>query len=702
VRTLASVFLVALAAALATPSTARADEGMWPFNMVPKEQIKKDHGVELTDAWLDHVRLSSVRFNSGGSGSFVSAGGLVLTNHHVASDCITKLASAQKDYLETGFVAGADGPEAKCPDLELNQLVAIEDVTDAVKAAKTEGMNDADANVAMKGAMSKIEKTCADAHGGDHANATRCDVVTLYAGGKYQLYTYRKFKDVRLVFAPEQKIAFFGGDPDNFTYPRYDLDLAIFRVYEDDKPIQPHDYLKWSPTGPSDGETVFVSGHPGKTDRMDTTAELARLRDVVFPDYLDQANRERTALRAFAIGNVEGEREIRHNIFRLENGIKAITGEHAGLRDPALMKKKRDDEAGLKKAVMADPKLAAEYGSAWDDVEKIQAKYASIFKRYAVLERAANHSDLFGLARNLVRFPRELATPNGTRLREFRDSALDSLKFKVFSTAPIYGGVEAVELKTWLDRLVRDLGASDPLVVRILAGRSTRTAAAELVAGSKLTDLYVRHALFDGGQAAIDASTDPLIVLAKLMDPDARAIRKQYEDDVEGPMRQAGRKIAQAVFAVKGTGVYPDATFTLRLSTGVAKGYRENGKAIPWSTDFAGMYKHATGKEPLKLPQRWLDHKAAVAMDAPLDFVSTNDIIGGNSGSPVVNTAGDLVGLIFDGNITSLPNAFVYSETTARAVSVDSRGMLEAISRVFGADAVVAELRGQAGTGATK
>jgi hypothetical protein len=381
-------------------------------------------------------------------------------------------------------------------------------------------------------------------------------------------------------------------------------------------------------------------------------------------------------------------------IFRLENGIKAISGENRGLHDPRLMNVKAADEAALRKAVMADPKLAAAYGGVWDDIEKAQQVYAAIYKRYAALERAGR-SDLFAIARALVRMPRELATPNATRLREYRDSALDSLKLQLFSSAPIYGGVEAVLIKTWLDRVVRDLGTKDPLVQRMLAGRSTAVAAQELVAGTQLSDLYARRALADGGQAAVTASNDPLVALVRLIDEDARAIRKQYEDQVEGPMRQDGQKIAQAVFAVKGTGVYPDATSTLRLSPGVVKGYRENGKAIAWATDFAGMYRHATGKEPLKLPARWLTQQASVKQDTPLDFVSTNDIIGGNSGSPVVNAAGDLVGLIFDGNLSSLPNSFVYSETTARAVSVDSAGMLEALSHVFGASSLVSELLGQ-------
>jgi hypothetical protein len=672
---------------------------MWPFDMVPKDQIQRDHGITLTDAWLNRIRLSSVRLSVGGSGAFVSGTGLVLTNHHVASDCISKLASQQKDYLETGFLAGPDGPEARCPDLELNQLVAIEDVTETVRTAKIGGMNDADANAAMKGAMARIEKACTDKVASTPGTplapgvTPRCDVVTLYAGGKYHLYTYNKYTDVRLVFAPEQSVAFFGGDPDNFTYPRYDLDLAIFRVYAEGKPFATKDFLTWNADGPKDGDTVFVSGHPGSTDRMDTTAQLARLRDLVYPYYLDQAMRERAGFRGLAKQNAEGARESRAPLFRIDNGIKAVTGYEAGLEDALLTRKQADREAGLRKAIATDPKMEAEYGAAFVDVERAQKVVDAVYKPYAALERASR-SDLFQIARSLVRLPREFATPNDRRLKEYRDSNLDSLKMQLFSTAPVYGAVEAVLLGTWLDRMVRDLGAADATVRAVLAGRSTENAAREIVAGTRLTDLYARRALYDGGALAIDASDDPMIRLVLLLDGPARAVRKRYEDEVEGPMRQAGQKIAQAVFAVRGTSVYPDATFTLRLSVGVVKGYTEHGKAIAWSTDFAGMYAHATGTAPRKLPRRWIDAQSAVNPKTPLDFVSTNDIIGGNSGSPVVSAGGELVGLIFDGNLSSLPNRLMYGETTQRAVSVDTAGMLEALRHVYGADALALELLG--------
>ena len=672
---------------------ARADEGMWPFNMVPREKIQKDHGVTITDAWLDHVRLASVRFSSGGSGSFVSATGLALTNHHVASDCIAKLSRSGKDFLNDGYLAGTDGPEAKCPDLELNQLLSMEDVSDQVRAAKTADMSDADANTAQKGAMARIEKACSDKTG------MRCDVVTLYAGGAYHLYTYKKYTDVRLVFAPEQSIAFFGGDPDNFTYPRYDFDLAIFRVYENDKPVAPKEYLRWSPTGPKDGDAVFTSGNPARTDRMDTMAELARLRDTVYPYYLDQLNRERGLLYDFAKGNLEQKRETRKPLFVTENSRKAITGMLGGLRSAALMKKKATDEAALRKALDADPSLKAKYAGVFADIEKAEKTLGDLYKRYAALERGASRSSLFHTARALVRLPRELQTPNDRRLREYRDSNLDSLKLELFSPAPVYAGVEVMMWQAWLERMVRDLGPADPLVKQLLGGKTPARAAAELISGSKLTDVYARRALFDGGQSQVNDSKDAAVAFVRAIDDEARAIRKRYEDEIEGPMRQLGEKVAQATFAVRGTSVYPDATYTLRLSPGVVKGYTEHGKAVPPTTDFAGMYKHATGTEPFKLPQRWLDKKGVLKQDVPLDFVSTNDIIGGNSGSPVVNGAGDLVGLIFDGNLSSLPNAFVYDETTARAVSVDTAAILEALPKVFGATALAAELTGGAASG---
>lgn len=685
-RSVLPLLAFALALPLA-PSDARAEEGMWPFNMVPKEHLQKDLGVTLTDAWLDHVRLASVRFNSGGSGSFVSPAGLVLTNHHVASDCISKISSAGHDFLRDGFVAGRDGDEARCPDLELNQLVAIEDVTEKVKAAKKDGMSDADANAAMKGAIAGLQKECSDKTG------LRCDVVTLYAGGKYHLYSYKKFTDVRLVFSPEQAIASMGGDVDNFTYPRFDLDMTIVRVYEGGKPYAPAHFLKWSATGPKEGDVVFMSGNPARTNRWSTYAHLERFRDLVLPHQLAQLKKQRAALVAFGKTSSEALRETKKPLHRIENSLKALTGMHGGLKDAALMKKKAADEAALRKSIDGDAATKAAYGSVFDDVAATQKVYAEqIFAKHGALEIDPVDSQLLRAARDLVRLSVERDVPNDKRLAEYGDAGMESLKHRLFSPAAVYGGVEAALVKVWLEQMVHEFGDAAPLVKQLLGGRSPADAAAAIVAGSRLFDVYARRALYEGGKAAVDASSDPAIVAMRAIDADARAIRKRYEDEVEGPMRRHGQRIAEAIFKTRGTSVFPDATFTLRLSIGTVKGYGEGKKKVPWATDYAGLYAHATDQEPFKLPQRWLDKKASLKLDTPFNFVSTNDIIGGNSGSPVVGANGELVGLVFDGNITSLPNRFLYDETTARAVSVDSAGMLEALKNVYGADALVAEL----------
>ncbi|WP_394829261.1 S46 family peptidase [Pendulispora albinea] len=672
----------------ATLSTsAQADEGMWPFNRIPKERFQKDRNVALSDGWLDHVRLSSVRFR-GGSGSFVSKTGLVLTNHHVGVDCISKLSRAGRDYVANGFIAGKDGPEARCPDVELNVLLAIEDVTDKVRAARKPEMNDAEANMAIKGAMTQIEKGCADRPSGERV---KCEVVTLYAGGKYDLYTYKKYTDVRLVFAPEQSIAFFGGDTDNFTYPRYNFDMALFRVYENGQPLAPKDWLAWSPSGAKDGETVFVSGHPGSTGRLLTMAQLQTYRDQVYPYSLDQLRTERDRLRAYGKQNQEAARQVALWIKRLENSIKSTNGFLLGLDDPALMKKKAEGEAALRKAIEADPKLKQSHGTVFDELAAIAKKQTESWKRYTVLE-TGSRAQVLGIARNLVRLAAESEVPNEKRLREYNESSLESLKFRLVSPAPIYGEVEVVLVRAWLERAVRDLGAADPTVRALLAGRTPERAARETIAGSKLFDVNFRRKLIEGGKQAIAESADPAIAMMRALDPEARAVRKRYEDEVEGPSRTAGERIAQALFAVRGTSVPPDATSTLRLSVGTVKGFTERGKAVPWSTTFAGLYGHATGVAPLQLPERWLAAKSSLDPNVPYDFVSTNDIIGGNSGSPVLNEAGEIAGLIFDGNLSSLPNRFVYGDVTQRAVSVHTAGIVEALKKVYGADALAHEL----------
>ncbi len=675
-------------------ASARADEGLWPFDMVPKDAIAKAHGVTLDDKWLEHLRLATVRISVGGTGSFVSPTGLILTNHHVASDCISKIASSSHNYMDEGFYAARDGGEAKCPDLAVDVLGAMEDVTGRVLAVKTPGMSDADANDAVKAKMGELEKACTDKNSSamkrDGVSA-RCEVVTLYAGGKYHLYTYTRYTDIRLVFAPEAAIAFFGGDPDNFTYPRFDLDMALFRAYADGKALSPQSFLKWSAQGPKDGDVAFVSGNPGSTRRLATLSQLEQLGSTTYPRALENLKRERDLLKELSAQGHEYEREAREGIFDVENSIKALTGYLGGLRDPALTKIKKDDEAALQKAIDADPKLKAQYGTTLADVAKVQAQIPKLYPAYSALERLGD-SSLLGVARHLVRMSNETALPSDKRLREYRDANLEEIRLETFSSAPVYGAVEVVAIRAWLERAARDLRDQPDLVAKILGGKTPAARAREIVTSSRLFDVYARKQLEAGGKAAIGSSDDAAIVLIRTIDDAARAARKKYEDAIEAPMRQLGEKVAQATFAVKGTSTYPDATFTLRLSVGVAKGYTENGKAIPYATDFAGMYAHATGKDPFKLPQRWLEKKAQLTPTTKLDFVSTDDIIGGNSGSPVVNAAGELVGLIFDGNLSSLPNNFVYREITERAVSVDTDAMLEALKKVYDAGALANEL----------
>jgi S1-C subfamily serine protease len=674
-----------LAAAIAACPVADADEGMWPFDMIPRRRIEQEHHVVLTDAWLDHVRLASVRFNVGGSGSFVSRKGLVLTNHHVAADCIAKIASPSRDYLATGYLAGKDGPEIPCPDLEIDELVSFEDVTRRVSDVRTPGMSDAEANRAIKAEMASIEKQCHE------ASKLRCDVVTFYGGAMYQLYRYGRYTDVRLVFAPEADVAFFGGDPDNFTFPRYDFDLALFRVYDQKQPLASKDWLHWSAQGPKDGDVVFTSGHPGRTNRNATVAELDVLRDLVYPRTLARMGTWREGLTRWAASGPEEKRQSREALFGVENALKALGGYELGLLDPALMRKKEAMERKLRASIEADPALKAKFGGTWDDIERVEKAYAWMYPRYEVLESGLGGS-LLPFARGLVRVSAERLLPNDQRLPEYRDTALEELALHVLSSAPLYPGVEEAYVSQWLRELREIFGDHAPLVAQVLAGRSPERAARDIVANTKLYDVYARRALWDGGQAAVAASTDPLIVAMRAVEADARALRKRHDDAVEAPMRVLGRRVAEAMFAVEGASLAPDATFTLRLSVGVAKGYAERGAKVPSSTDVGGMYKHATGIDPYKLPARWIEARERIPAMTPLNFVSTNDVIGGNSGSPVLDAAGNLVGLIFDGNLASLPNRFVYDETTARAISVDAAGMLEALRAVYRADALVEEL----------
>ncbi|MGC8917272.1 MAG: S46 family peptidase [Thermoanaerobaculum sp.] len=671
-------------------ATLVAEEGMWTFDNPPVKQLQEKYGFTPTKEWLDHVRLSSVRFNDGGSGSFVSATGLVLTNHHVALGQLQKVSSPQKDYVADGFLARTAEEELKCPDLELNVLVSMEDVTARVMAAVKPGMSEKEANDARKAAIAAIEKESMEATG------LRSDVVTLYHGGEYWLYRYKKYTDVRLVFAPEQQAAFYGGDPDNFTYPRYDLDMALFRVYENGKPVKPEHFLKWNPEGAKDGELVFVSGHPGSTNRLYTLAQLETLRDVTYPMRLEAIERRLAVARTYAARGKEQARQAAGMIFGLENSKKALSGEYKGLKDPQLLNLKAQEEKELRAKVAANPAWQKAYGDAWEAIEKAQKAFRERAKEYSY-HRLSGYR-LPGIALNIVQLVAEVKKPDGERLDGFHDSQLPSLKFRLFSPAPVYPEFEEVLLADGLREALEKLGPEDPFVKAALAGKTPEEVAHEAIAGTKLGDPEFRKQLVEGGEQAVAASTDPLIALARRVDPILRQDRKWYEDTIEAVVRTAGEKIGKARFAIYGKDTYPDATFTLRLTYGTVTGYPYNGTVAPSKTTFYGLYDRAASfddKPPFHLPQRWLEKKDALNLATPLNFVSTCDIIGGNSGSPVVNRAGEIVGLIFDGNIESLVGRFVFDITANRAVAVHTAGMTEALKKVYDAGFLVRELLGQ-------
>ncbi len=680
-----------LGALVSAAVLTHADEGMWLFNQPPREELKRKYDFNITDAWLRHLQLASVRFNSGGSGSFVSEDGLVMSNHHVGADALQKLGTKDKNYLRDGFFAHTFAEEVPCVDLELNVLQSFEDVTARVNAAVPAGAAPEAAFAARRKVMAEIEKQSLDQTG------LRSDVVTLFQGGAYHLYRFKRYTDVRLVFAPEQQAAFFGGDPDNFEYPRFDLDICFFRAYENGKPVHVEHYLKWSRAGAAENELVFVSGHPGRTERLLTVAELEYLRDVAFPYTLDWLYRNEVLLTAYSGRSLENARRARDDLFGFQNSRKAREGGLAGLLDPRFFAEKRAAEQKLREAAAKSEQLRA-FAGAWDRIAAAQKITGEHALEYRLLEAGHGFAgSLFDIARTLLRAGEERPKPDGDRLREFRDSGRASLELELFSTKPIYADYETLRLADSLTWLTGRLGYENELVQRVLAGKSPRERASELVRGTHVQDVAVRKQLYAGGSAAVDAAQDPMIELARLIDPAARAVRKIVETQEE-VKQQAHAQIAQVRLAVEGTGGYPDATFTLRLAYGTVKGYEENGRPVPFETTFRGLYERSAeqgDRPPFDLPPRWVKRKARLNLDVPLNFVNTADIIGGNSGSPVVNRAGELVGIIFDGNIQSLVLDFYYTDAVARAVAVHSQGILEALRHVYQNSRLADELQGK-------
>ncbi len=684
-------------AALALCGVARADEGMWLYNHPPREALREKYGFDLTDQWLKHLQLASVRL--GASGSFVSKRGLLLSNHHVGAGALLRLSTKEHNYLRDGFYARTAAEEKPCPGLEASVLQNIEEVTGRVNAAVRPGMTDAEAFAARRAVIAAIEKESQDQTG------LRSEVVTLYQGAEYHLYRYQRYTDLRLVFAPEEQAAFYGGDPDNFEYPRYDLDICLFRAYEHGQPAAIEHYLRLNPGPLQDHELVFVSGHPGRTDRLSTVAELEYLRDHAFPRLLERLYRLEVLLDAYSARSAENARRARNDLFRVRNSRKARDGSLAGLMDPNLMAPIQTSEDKLRAAVRTrleqgsfGPEVKpAELERAWDRIAQAQRVIGQRAVEYGLLEQGNGfNSVLFRYARSLLRAAVERGKPDGERLEEYREPGRASFEHELFAANPVYDDLETLKLADSLLGLAEGLGYDHPLVRKVLGGMSPRQRAVAAVSGSKLASPATRRQWYDGGLAALEQARDPMVLLAQQVDAQARAVRKEVEARQEA-IRQAHAQIGRARYAIEGPGHYPDATGTLRLSYGVVAGYDQEGQHIPFQTELAGLYQRAEEqhyRSPFDLPQRWLDNRNKLNLATPFNFVCTADIIGGNSGSPVVNRRGELVGLIFDGNLQSLSADFLYTEDQARAVSVHAAAIVEALEKLYDARPLAEELLG--------
>ena len=675
-----------LLAGVTFSTAALADEGMWTFDNFPTAKMAAKYGWAPDAAWLKHAQLSSIRLAQGCSASLVSPDGLVMTNHHCARSCLSELADAKHDYIANGFYAPTAADEKKCPALEANQLVDISDVTTQIDAA-TAGKSDRAFHEAERTAKAAIESKCGT------AADVRCEVVTLYQGGVYDLYKYKRYQDLRVVFAPEESIAFFGGDPDNFTFPRYDLDTAFVRIYDQGKPLHADNYLKFATSGVKAGDIAFTSGNPGSTEREDTLAQLEFSRDYFQPFLLNLFSELRGVLTEFGTKGAEEARTSNTLRFGIENSLKAFKGRQLSLVTGSLVADKAREEADFRKRVAADPKLSQADGGAWDAIAAAQQHSQNLYVRMALLERfPARLIDVLGDAIALNRYATESTKPDGQRLEEYSAANFPALQQQITSPAPVHAALDKTVMTWWLTKVREYLGTGDADVRTLMGKQSPAEIADSLIDGTKLKDPKVRAKLLAGGAAAINALHDPLLDFARTLDKPARAVRADYENNVKAVVTKNAGLIAKARFALQGKNSYPDATFTLRLSYGAVQGYQENGKTIVPTTNFAGAYAHATGRDPFKLPASWLKAEKQVDGSNNLDFASTNDIIGGNSGSPVIGRDGNAIGLIFDGNIQSLGGDFGYDGTVNRAIAVDVTAITEALRKIYHADRLAKEL----------
>ncbi len=681
----ASSLLAGLGAA-----SARADEGMWTMDNLPLQQMRQRYGFVPSADWISRVTQASARLALGCSASFVSADGLVMTNHHCANSCLDELSPKGQNWFQNGYTANSVSAEPQCPAMELDRLDSIADVTARMQQALGDKQGAAYSQ-AQKAAEAGIEKACV---AGD-ATHWRCDVVTLYHGGRTALYRYKRYQDVRLVFAPDQNAAFFGGDPDNFNFPRYDLDLTFLRAYENGKPAKTV-YFPFDPDGPKAGELVFTSGNPGSTSRETPAAELALLRDLELPSGIAYLSAEDGVLWEYGRGGAQQAQEAQDDLFGVENSLKVYTGWQQTLASPEVIAAKQRFEAGLKAWIDADPARKAKFGDPWAALMPALATERQLYVRYAMLEGARSPrgfaGDLFHYARLLVRGAAERARPDAQRLSAYHDANLPALADALKSSAPVHPALDETLLAFSLTKLRQVLGADDPTVHLVLGHDSPEALARSAVQGTKLGDPAARMALWNGGAAAIAASTDPMIVLARTIEPAARALHDRWDDEVVSVKRRTSETIARARFMRDGNSIYPDATFSQRLSFGQVKGWDENGKPVPPFTDFAGLYERATGSDPFRLSQSWIDARPHLDLKTRFDFATTNDIIGGNSGSPVIDAKGHAVGLIFDGNIHSIGGDFAYDGAQNRAVAVDSAAILTALRDVYKNQTLAGEL----------
>ncbi len=679
-----------MAALLLAAWSALADEGMWTFDHFPQEAVRSRYGVDINQDWLDRVRRATVRIEGGCTGSIVSAAGLVLTNQHCVRDCLRRLSGPVRNAQDAGFLARDRAGEERCAAEQVSVLDRIENVTVAVRAAVGNAAGAA-ANRERKAALTRLEQACEE-DWRRRGDPRACEAVTLYGGGQYFLYHYRRYDDVRMVFAPEAAVAFFGGDVDNFEFPRWDLDFALLRLYVAGKPALTPDYLRWRRTGAAPGEPVFVAGHPGSTQRLQTVAQLAFEREFVLGHWLLRAAELRGRYLQYAAAGAEQARSVETSLFSLENALKLRRNQMAVLLDRNFMAAREKDEQALRAAAAAKPQLRAAAAS-WADIETALAGYRSFYDRHAFVERgAALQGELAAAARLLVRAAVEREKPNEERQREFTEAALPRLRQELLAPQPISAELETLRLTYSLDKMVEFLGVDDPAVRLALGRESPRSLAGRLVRETRLGDPAFREQLWNGGRAALAQTGDPLVALVLRLEPEAQVLRKRYEDQVEAPVRAAEERLAQLRFATRGTSTYPDATFTLRLSYGAVAGWREGDHDVGPFTTLEGLYARATGQPPFRLPQRWLAAEQRVNLDTRVNFVTTNDIIGGNSGSAVIDAAGQLVGLIFDGNRHAIGGDYGYDPALNRAVAVHPAALVLALGEIYGAKPLLREL----------